>query len=292
MTFDDELQIKKKRVGKACDSCRLKKTKCDGKKPCNRCILDNKICIFTDKKKLYQKTYPLGYVELLETRLNLLTKSLELLIQKDSTLQGKINNDDDNTDDDTDDDNTGANLLPINKVVLYLIKHDNLINSPTDWEQGTLIAANLDDGNRRASIEKFANYKYQEDLEEDTTSIKSNESMTIESPTKLRSPEKKVVKSPEFIRSCSNHIHKPRVTIKDKPIKTFENLLLESPIQQYENPIKVEMPDSLFKREPIEDQFYPEFNMFDNQPMGYGQFVFQPMDQLLLVFETNFFDEN
>lgn len=73
--------IKKKRVGKACDSCRIKKTKCDGKKPCNRCIIDNKICVFTEKKKPKEKNHPQGYVELLETRLDILTKSLEKLIE-------------------------------------------------------------------------------------------------------------------------------------------------------------------------------------------------------------------
>lgn len=75
------LHHKKKRVGKACDSCRIKKTKCDGKKPCNKCVQDNKICVFTEKKKPKEKSYPNGYVELLETRLDLLTKAFERMIQ-------------------------------------------------------------------------------------------------------------------------------------------------------------------------------------------------------------------
>ncbi|CUM48404.1 unnamed protein product [Debaryomyces tyrocola] len=41
--------LKNKRLDKACDSYRIKKTKCDGKKPCNRCRLDNKICVSTSK---------------------------------------------------------------------------------------------------------------------------------------------------------------------------------------------------------------------------------------------------
>ena len=65
--------VKKKRVGKACDSCRIKKTKCDGKKPCNRCLLDNKICVFTEKRKVKEKIHPPGYIELLETRLDILS---------------------------------------------------------------------------------------------------------------------------------------------------------------------------------------------------------------------------
>lgn len=70
---------KKKRVDKACDSCRFKKKKCDGKKPCNQCLIYNKICVYVEKRK--KKTYPYGYVELLETRIEILTKSFEKLIE-------------------------------------------------------------------------------------------------------------------------------------------------------------------------------------------------------------------
>ncbi|KAG7192816.1 Fluconazole resistance protein 1 [Scheffersomyces spartinae] len=68
------------RVVRACDSCRIKKTKCNGLKPCSRCIQDNKICVFSEKKKLKEKTHPSGYVELLETRLDLVTKALEKVV--------------------------------------------------------------------------------------------------------------------------------------------------------------------------------------------------------------------
>lgn len=36
----------RKRVCKACDRCRLKKSKCDGATPCSRCTADNAICVF------------------------------------------------------------------------------------------------------------------------------------------------------------------------------------------------------------------------------------------------------
>ncbi len=94
----DHHAVRKRRVGKACDHCRIKKTKvcilktfisifiltfyiqCDGHHPCHRCILDNKICTYSDRKKTKDKTYPSGYVELLETRIDLLSRALEKLV--------------------------------------------------------------------------------------------------------------------------------------------------------------------------------------------------------------------
>ena len=139
---------RKKRVGKACDLCRIKKTKCDGKKPCNKCIADNKICVFTEKKKSKDRNHPLGYVELLETRIDLLLKLLEKLVALSTPhlpfLQelNQLEN---------------GGLIPINKVVLYLITKEGLLkNLPVDWENGAMIAANLPsdrEGISRASKE-------------------------------------------------------------------------------------------------------------------------------------------
>ncbi|KAJ5154107.1 uncharacterized protein N7500_009546 [Penicillium coprophilum] len=61
----------RKRVCKACDRCRLKKSKtlipqrCDGSSPCSRCRADNAICVFGERKKAHDKVYPKGTATIL-----------------------------------------------------------------------------------------------------------------------------------------------------------------------------------------------------------------------------------
>ncbi|KAJ8101695.1 hypothetical protein POJ06DRAFT_247644 [Lipomyces tetrasporus] len=71
----------RKRVGKACDACRIKKSKCDGRRPCSRCIADDKICVFTERRRSTDKFYSASYVELLESRIEILQQGIELLVQ-------------------------------------------------------------------------------------------------------------------------------------------------------------------------------------------------------------------
>ena len=69
----------RKRVCKACDRCRLKKSKCDGANPCSRCKADNAICVFGERKKSQDKVYPKGYVEMLEQQQHQLVAGLRKL---------------------------------------------------------------------------------------------------------------------------------------------------------------------------------------------------------------------
>lgn len=67
---------KRVRVEKACDSCRVKKTKCNGQNPCEKCISNNYICTYTERNKLKDKQVHAEQVQLLENRLKLLTGAL------------------------------------------------------------------------------------------------------------------------------------------------------------------------------------------------------------------------
>ncbi|POR32549.1 Fluconazole resistance protein 1 [Tolypocladium paradoxum] len=55
-----------KRVWKACERCRMKKTKCDGEFPCKRCKDDGMVCTAGIRKKVEYKQLPKGYAEVLE----------------------------------------------------------------------------------------------------------------------------------------------------------------------------------------------------------------------------------
>ncbi|KAJ9419572.1 hypothetical protein QL093DRAFT_2101601 [Fusarium oxysporum] len=68
-----------KRVWKACERCRMKKTKCDGEFPCRRCKDDSLVCTAGVRKKTKNKQVPSSYAEVLEnTQYALITTVHEL----------------------------------------------------------------------------------------------------------------------------------------------------------------------------------------------------------------------
>lgn len=77
------------RVAQACDRCRAKKTKCDGKNPCTPCVLVGLECIVSDK--LLRRAFPKGYTETLEERIRQLEaenkKLLMMLDVRDEQLE-------------------------------------------------------------------------------------------------------------------------------------------------------------------------------------------------------------
>lgn len=78
------------RVAQACDRCRLKKTRCDGKRPqCSQCQAVGFECKVSDR--LSRRAFPRGYTETLEERVRELEtenkKLLALLDQKDEHIE-------------------------------------------------------------------------------------------------------------------------------------------------------------------------------------------------------------
>lgn len=79
MLLDDPNDAKRRRIARACDMCRKKKIKCDGKMPaCTHCLNYKTECIFTQVEK--KRAAPKGakYIEGLENRLNRMEHLLRL----------------------------------------------------------------------------------------------------------------------------------------------------------------------------------------------------------------------
>lgn len=59
--LDDTNEAKRRRIARACDMCRKKKIKCDGKLPsCSHCTNYKTECVFTQVEK--KRSPPKGYV--------------------------------------------------------------------------------------------------------------------------------------------------------------------------------------------------------------------------------------
>ncbi|KAI9049455.1 hypothetical protein LZ554_006487 [Drepanopeziza brunnea f. sp. 'monogermtubi'] len=85
--MDESIEAKRRRIARACDMCRKKKIKCDGKMPaCTHCINYKTECIFTQVEKKRNPPKGAKYIEGLENRL----VRMESLLR----LSGMLNEDD------------------------------------------------------------------------------------------------------------------------------------------------------------------------------------------------------
>ncbi|KAI9894716.1 MAG: hypothetical protein M1814_002072 [Vezdaea aestivalis] len=80
-SFVDDLS-RKRRVSKACESCRAKKSRCDGKNPCSLCTAQKATCIYREGKKPVNRPVPPGYVEMLEAQQSKLVQGVQRLHQR------------------------------------------------------------------------------------------------------------------------------------------------------------------------------------------------------------------
>ncbi|KAF9968043.1 hypothetical protein BGZ70_007055 [Mortierella alpina] len=80
MSTQDQLDGKRRRVSRACDTCRRKKVRCDGLQPsCTNCTTFGFQCTFNDSAK--KRGPPKGYIEALENRLHRMENLLGGLVQ-------------------------------------------------------------------------------------------------------------------------------------------------------------------------------------------------------------------
>ncbi|KAF3490488.1 C6 transcription factor [Arthroderma uncinatum] len=77
--MDESNDAKRRRIARACDMCRKKKIKCDGKMPkCSHCINYKSECIFTQVEKKRNPPKGAKYIEGLENRLGRMESLLRL----------------------------------------------------------------------------------------------------------------------------------------------------------------------------------------------------------------------
>lgn len=78
-SFDDINDPKRRRIARACDMCRKKKIKCDGKMPkCSHCVNYKTDCVFTQVEKKRNPPKGAKYIEGLENRLGRMEHLLRL----------------------------------------------------------------------------------------------------------------------------------------------------------------------------------------------------------------------
>mmetsp|Transcript_2993 Transcript_2993/g.3330 ORF Transcript_2993/g.3330 Transcript_2993/m.3330 type:complete len:1068 (+) Transcript_2993:72-3275(+) len=116
------------RVAQACDRCRAKKTKCDGKVPtCSSCAAVGFKCIVSDK--LSRRAFPKGYTETLEERIRQLEIEnkklvgiLDLRDEQLDMLNTRMNGQDSSFDDIRSNGSTKDNdMQPVTSSNLYLL---------------------------------------------------------------------------------------------------------------------------------------------------------------------------
>lgn len=79
LMFDESQDAKRRRIARACDMCRKKKIKCDGKLPaCTQCINYKTDCVFTQVEKKRSPPKGAKYIQGLENRLGRMEHLLRL----------------------------------------------------------------------------------------------------------------------------------------------------------------------------------------------------------------------
>lgn len=75
----------------ACDCCRVKKTKCNGQNPCQKCITHKTVCVYSERIKK-DRVFTTEEVRLIENKVEILTNSLLKITQVvQSNNKGSLN---------------------------------------------------------------------------------------------------------------------------------------------------------------------------------------------------------
>lgn len=227
----DESQhsIKKRRISKACDNCRLKKAKCNGKNPCTSCILNKDKCVYSDSRK--KRGIPSGYTKELETKNFLLQLLLTKLLTEDDSVLLKLTNLL------TDEDTKNEFFSQINDLNTTWHESSNIKPLFTHCLLNDLPKLNLDlkDPNLRPLQKNKALEADARTSPEDGTSgtVKEEESPIEEGSDNNISKQKDKTKSPSNDRPNLDALNFNKVALQYKGLSSTNSTFSPAAIQQY-----------------------------------------------------------
>jgi hypothetical protein len=129
----------RKRVSRACDRCRLKKGKCDGKEQCAKCISADVMCIYTDRKPPQHKLISPVVAEALQSE-NLTLKKTTVILYKQLMVASHIRLPSiDGVDWDSDKVSLGKSGRALNYIISQQAEVDNRISNEeiADYDSDT-----------------------------------------------------------------------------------------------------------------------------------------------------------
>ncbi|KAL3484180.1 hypothetical protein BJX62DRAFT_248652 [Aspergillus germanicus] len=88
MASHQPAHLARKRISNACQRCKLKKSRCNGCSPCERCRAANAICTYQKIRPDNHRVHSQTYVRLVESKHSLLVRGLQELYQRLVTGKG------------------------------------------------------------------------------------------------------------------------------------------------------------------------------------------------------------
>ncbi|GME77587.1 unnamed protein product [[Candida] boidinii] len=200
------------RVAQACDRCRSKKTRCDGKRPqCSNCAAVGLECKISDK--LSRRAFPRGYTETLEERIRELefeNKKLQKLIDlknEQFELKNKLDNNKD-----TNKDNNKDNNNKDTKHTTTTTTTTGKIENPTDDSDDPLNDTKIDKI-KSEQINNDIDMSDNEDNEIPQSSLTSTNNATTNNisnengDSKLNIANLNLLNSQKGYKSMEEHLH-------------------------------------------------------------------------------------
>ncbi|OJJ72696.1 hypothetical protein ASPBRDRAFT_195371 [Aspergillus brasiliensis CBS 101740] len=85
VSHDISARCSRKRVTKACQRCKVKKSRCSGDAPCESCKATNAVCTYREDRPKRHRVFTQSYVQLIEDQRDMLVRGIRELYQRTVT---------------------------------------------------------------------------------------------------------------------------------------------------------------------------------------------------------------